>query len=138
MAKFGKGKCNQCFKSNVLINDVGLCFKCELTNFRLEIQQAIKENGLKAVQIEWENIFKPQVEELLRSAEQHQAGLGLTEEEKKEAKRMAQEFFETIEKDLYPDRYKGGSGLVWILVIVVIVAVGVVGFIWYRNERSKH
>ena len=79
------------------------------------------------------------MEELLRNAEHYQAGLGLTEEEKKEAKRMAQEIFQAIEAELYPERNKkGSSAWIWILVIGVIVIGGLIGFVWWKSKRKKN
>lgn len=61
----------------------------------------------------------------MRNIEQHQARFpDLTEQEKKEGKERFKEFVETIEKDLYPERYNKGSAWIWILVIAGIVIVG--------------
>lgn len=107
---------------------------------RLEFQKLIKQAkiegiSLKEIQSEWENTFKPQIEEMLRNAEQYQ--VGLTEQEKKEGERMAQEFIEAMEKELYPERYKKGSAWIWILVIGVIIVVGLVSFVWWKSKRKK-
>jgi LPXTG-motif cell wall-anchored protein len=87
------------------------------------------------MQSEWENTFKPQIKEALKNARQHQ--IGLTEEEKKEGERMAQEFIETMEAELYPERNKkGGSAWIWILVIGVLAIGGLVGFVWYKKRKK--
>jgi hypothetical protein len=49
--KIPRGFCQQCHKNNVLLADGSLCFKCFLTNIRLELQELIKESGLKSAQI---------------------------------------------------------------------------------------
>ncbi|CAG8679841.1 12062_t:CDS:2, partial [Ambispora gerdemannii] len=43
-----------------------------------------------------------------------------------EAARIVEDNIQTIEKDLYPERNKnkGGSGLIWILVIVGVAVIG--------------
>jgi len=89
-----------------------------MKNTRLELQEQIRECGLKAVQIEWESNVKPLIEEVMRNIEYYQSIYDLTGEEKREGKERFKEFIETIERDLYPDRNKGGSGWIWLLVIL--------------------
>ncbi|CAJ0626585.1 8969_t:CDS:10, partial [Entrophospora sp. SA101] len=45
-----------------------------------------------------------------------------------EGEKMANELFQAIEEEIYPERKKGnsGSGWIWLLVIVGVVAVGVI------------
>jgi len=52
---------------------------------------------------------------------------------------MANELFQAIEEEIYPERKKGnsGSGWIWLLVIVGVVAVGVIGLILYRNKQRN-
>ncbi|CAJ0866271.1 13983_t:CDS:10, partial [Entrophospora sp. SA101] len=63
----------------------------------------------------------------IKNDERYQTGL--TEEEKREGEKMANELFQAIEEEIYPERKKGnsGSGWIWLLVIVGVVAVGVIG-----------
>jgi LPXTG-motif cell wall-anchored protein len=74
---------------------------------------------------------------VLKNARQYQ--VGLTEEEKREDKRMAQELIETVEAELYPNRNKGkgGSGLIWFLVIAGIIVASIVGYFYGKRKREQ-
>jgi hypothetical protein len=49
MAKSNKGNCRQCLKSNVLIDNKGLCFKCVLNKLRLEFREINKEAKVEGI-----------------------------------------------------------------------------------------
>jgi len=89
-----------------------------MRQLRLMIQELIKSEGLKSAQIEWESM-KPHVEQIIRELKQSEP----------ELVRMIEKNIETIEKDLYPNRNKGSSGWIWILVIGGVAVVGLVGFV---------
>jgi len=135
-----KKVCSRCGEYDFLT--LGVCYKCALINARLEIQELIKEQGLKSVQIQWENIIKPGFERNLRNIEQPQNQTGLTEQQKQEIKKGEQrlrEYIQTIEADLYPERKsnQGGSGWIWFLVIAIVMVGGLVGFLIWRKKK-KH
>ncbi|MEG7979113.1 MAG: hypothetical protein NY202_04395 [Mollicutes bacterium UO1] len=52
---------------------------------------------------------------------------------------MMEKNFETIERDLYPERNKnkGGSRWIWLLAIGVIIVIGLVGLIWWKSNKKR-
>ena len=141
-SKLRKGTCSSCGQKNVLLINGYNCFKCITTKHRLEFQEVIKEDGLKTVQIHWENILKPQLEGLLRNAEQNPAGLGVTEEEKRKAIQMFREFIQILEDDIYPDRKRNRENARnWLIgggIAGVIILVGLIAYFLGRNRNRRN
>jgi len=100
------------------------------------MQELIKEQGLKSVQIMWENISKPDLKKNLRILRSNQL---LTEQEIKKVEQRLREYIQIIEADLYPERKnnQGGSGWIWFLVIIGVIIMGLVGFLWYRKSKKQ-
>jgi len=40
-----------------------------------------------------------------------------------------QQVFQTVERDLLYRKNKGGSGLIWVLIIVGVIVVGIIGLV---------
>jgi len=128
-SKFKRGRCPECGRSNVIINpESGLCNDCGMAKLRQMIQKMIKEHGLKEGQIEWERV-KPQIEQMIRWLKQNG---------EQEVAKVVEKNIETIEGDLYPDRKKnkGGSALIWVLVISGVLVVGIIGLVWWRKKKK--
>jgi hypothetical protein len=83
---------------------------------------------LKSVQIMWENILRPQLQQGIGQLRQHNQS---------EPAQLVENFIQVIETDLYPDRNKSNNALWITLAIVGVFLVGLVGYLLGKNSQRK-